>query len=97
LGEHLCRLAEHPHVCNARQRGLIGAWELTADKRIALPYPAAERRAKRVCQQAFDHGVWIRPLAETLYVMPPLAISCEELDVLMATIGAAIDEVTDGD
>jgi adenosylmethionine-8-amino-7-oxononanoate aminotransferase len=29
-----------------------------------------------------------------LYVMPPLAISLEELDALMATLGAAIDVVT---
>ena len=26
LGEHLCRLAEHPHVAARGSAGLIGAW-----------------------------------------------------------------------
>jgi adenosylmethionine-8-amino-7-oxononanoate aminotransferase len=94
LGEHLCRLAEHPHVCQVRQRGLIGALELTIDKATGLPYPAGERRAARVCREALARGLWIRPLSDTLYVMPPLAISIEEIDRLMETLYASIDAAT---
>ncbi|MCI0493116.1 MAG: aminotransferase class III-fold pyridoxal phosphate-dependent enzyme, partial [Planctomycetes bacterium] len=94
LGEHLCRLAEHPHVAATWQRGLIGALDLTADKATGVPYPAEERRAWRVCREAIQRGVWIRPLGDVLYVMPPLAISLDELDTLMNTMAAAIDLVT---
>jgi adenosylmethionine-8-amino-7-oxononanoate aminotransferase len=94
LGEHLCRLAEHPHVTATRQRGLMAAFELTPDKATARPYPAGERRAWRVCREALARGVWIRPLADVLYVMPALAISVEELDTLMNTVAAAVDKVT---
>jgi adenosylmethionine-8-amino-7-oxononanoate aminotransferase len=94
LGEHLCRLAEHPHVSATRQRGLMAAFELTPDKATCVPYPADERRASRVCREALARGVWIRPLADVLYVMPPLAISVEELDLLMNTLVAAVDKVT---
>jgi adenosylmethionine-8-amino-7-oxononanoate aminotransferase len=94
LSEHLCDLDEHPHVTNTRQRGCIGALELTPDKSNGVPYPAQERRAWRVCRAALAHGVWIRPLADVLYVMPPLAISLEEIDILMNTLAAAIDVVT---
>jgi adenosylmethionine-8-amino-7-oxononanoate aminotransferase len=94
LGEHLCRLADHPHVIRTRQRGLIGALELTPDKSTGIPYPAEQRRAWRVCREALARGVWIRPLADVLYVMPPLAISLDELDFLMETLAAAIDVVT---
>jgi adenosylmethionine-8-amino-7-oxononanoate aminotransferase len=97
LSEHLCRLAEHPHVATTRQRGLIGALELTPDKSICAPYPAIERRAWRVCREALARGVWLRPLADVLYVMPPLAISIEELDEIMDTLSTAIDFVTTGD
>ena len=90
----MCRLAEHPHVASTRQRGLIGALELTPDKSTGVPYPAPERRAWRVCREALARGVWLRPLADVLYVMPPLAISIEELDLLMNTLAAAIDAVT---
>jgi adenosylmethionine-8-amino-7-oxononanoate aminotransferase len=94
LSQHLCNLAEHPHVVNTRQRGFIGALELTPDKSKGMPYSTEERRAWRVCREALARGVWIRPLADVLYVMPPLAISLEELDSLMSTLAVAIDVVT---
>ena len=94
LDEHLCRLAEHPHVATARQRGLIGALELTPCKSTGEPYPADQRRAWRVCRQTQSQGVWLRPLADVLYVMPPLAISLDELNTIMNTLAAAIDQVT---
>jgi adenosylmethionine---8-amino-7-oxononanoate aminotransferase len=95
LSEHLCRLAEHPHVATTRQRGLIGALELTPDKSIGQSYPFAERRAWRVCREALAHGVWLRPLADVLYVMPPLAISLDDIDYLMNTLTTAISAVVD--
>jgi adenosylmethionine-8-amino-7-oxononanoate aminotransferase len=94
LGRRLCNLAEHRHVSTTRQRGLIGALELTSDKATGAAYPPAERRAWRVCREALIRGVWIRPLGDTLYVMPPLAISADELDFLMNTLAAAITSVT---
>jgi adenosylmethionine-8-amino-7-oxononanoate aminotransferase len=94
LGEHLCKLAEHRHVATARQRGLIGAIELTPDKAAGAPYPPAERRAWRICREALSRGVWLRPLGDTLYVMPPLAITLDEIDVLMRTLADSIEEVT---
>ena len=94
LSEHLCRLAEHPHVTAARQRGLIAALELTPDKSTGKPYPAAERRAWRVCREALARGVWLRPLADVLYVMPPLSITLDDLDRVMNTLTASINAVT---
>ena len=91
LGEHLCRLAEHPHVRQFAQRGLIGALELTPDKATGRPYPADERRAWRVCREALARGVWLRPLGDVLYVMPPLAISMDEIDRIDEHTVAAID------
>jgi adenosylmethionine-8-amino-7-oxononanoate aminotransferase len=87
-------LAEHPHVSMTRQRGLIGALELTQNKVLGAPYAREERRAWRVCQETLARGVWLRPLADVLYVMPPLAISLDELDLLMETLSGAIDVVT---
>ncbi len=94
LGEHLCRLAGQPHVCQVRQCGLVGALELTCDKATSVPYPVEERRAWQVCRAALSRGVWIRPLGDTLYVMPPLAISLAEIDELMEAVTAGIDQVT---
>src|SRR4051812_37577044 len=94
LGEHLCRLAEHPHVATTRQCGLIGALELTQNKATGAPYSFEERRAWRVSRETLANGVWLRPLAEVLYVMPPLAITLDDLNMVMNTLAAAIDSVT---
>ena len=91
LSQHLFRLAEHPHVATTRQRGLIGALELTQNKATGTPYPFEERRAWRVSRETLAHGVWLRPLAGVLYVMPPLAITLDELDIVINTLAAAID------
>jgi adenosylmethionine-8-amino-7-oxononanoate aminotransferase len=94
LSQHLCRLAEHPHVSTTRQHGLIGALELTPNKATGVPYPFEERRAWRVCRETLSKGVWLRPLGDVLYVMPPLAITLEELDIVMNTLSGAVDTVT---
>jgi adenosylmethionine-8-amino-7-oxononanoate aminotransferase len=94
LNQHVCNLAEHPHVSSTRQCGLIAALELTPDKTKGEPYPPAERRAWRICRETHAHGVWLRPLADVLYVMPPLSISLEELDIVMKTLAQAIDVIT---
>jgi adenosylmethionine-8-amino-7-oxononanoate aminotransferase len=94
LGEHLGELAKHPHVATTRQRGLIGALELTRDKASGEPYALSERRAWRVCREARKRGVWLRPLGDVLYVMPPLAISHNELVHLMTTLAQSIESIT---
>jgi adenosylmethionine-8-amino-7-oxononanoate aminotransferase len=94
IREHICRLAEHRHVLTTRQRGLVAALELTPDRSTVAPYPAQERRGWQVCRETLARGVWIRPLADVLYVAPPLAISLDEIDFMMETLAAAIEVVT---
>ena len=65
-----------------------------SSKTTGAPYPFEERRAWRVSRETLANGVWLRPLADVLYVMPPLAISIDELDIVMNTLAAAIDSVT---
>ena len=92
LTEHLARIAELAEVGDARQRGLIGAIELVRDKATKEPFPWEAKRGIRVCEQALRHGVWIRPLGNVLVIMPPLAVSMEQLDRLCEVIERAIRE-----
>ena len=54
LAEHLARIAKHPHVGDARQRGFIAAIELVRDKAAKEPYPWTERRGHAVCDHALQ-------------------------------------------
>jgi adenosylmethionine---8-amino-7-oxononanoate aminotransferase len=94
LKEHLSRLARHPHVGDIRQCGLIAGVELVRDKAAKEPYPWEERRGWQVCEAALTEGVLIRPLGNVVVILPPLAISLEELDRICAAVERGIDQVT---
>ena len=80
LGEHLERIAELEHVGDVRQCGMIGAVELVQDRATKEPFPWEEKRGMRVCEHARRNGVLLRPLGNVLVIMPPLAVTIEELD-----------------
>jgi adenosylmethionine-8-amino-7-oxononanoate aminotransferase len=46
----------------------------------------------RVCSAAKRRGVFLRPIGDTIIVMPPLTITADELDLLFDTLSAAIEE-----
>ncbi len=94
IAQHLSHLAEHPHVGDVRQNGMIAAVELVKDCQTGEPFPWTERHGHQVCQYALDHGLWIRPLGDVLVIMPPLAVSLEQIDTMCQVIAQAIDHVT---
>jgi adenosylmethionine-8-amino-7-oxononanoate aminotransferase len=94
LGEHLAQIARHAHVGDVRQRGLIAGIELVSDRATGEPYPWAEQRGGRVCRHARQQGVMIRPLGNVVVILPPLAISLDELDRLCAVVEEGIGVAT---
>jgi adenosylmethionine---8-amino-7-oxononanoate aminotransferase len=91
LAEHLARVRQLPHVGDVRQCGLIAGIELVRDRVTKEPFPWAERRGIRVCQHAFAEGVWLRPLGNVVVIMPPLAVSLDELDRICGAIERGIE------
>lgn len=86
LARNLDCFREHPHVGDIRQRGLIAGIELVADRKSKTPFPPSERRGWRICQQARERGVLLRPLGDVLVVMPPLSVSLDEIDRIVGAI-----------
>ncbi|MEW6353129.1 MAG: adenosylmethionine--8-amino-7-oxononanoate transaminase [Pseudomonadota bacterium] len=79
MREATTQFAEHPHVAEVRQRGMILAIEMAQDKAARAPYPWQERRGLRVYRHALDNGVLLRPLGDVIYFMPPYVITPEEI------------------
>lgn len=94
LAEHLARISKHPHVGDVRQRGLMSGIELVRDKAMKEPYPWSEQRGIRACRHALAQGVWLRPLGNVVVILPPLAISLDELDRICLAAEAGILEAT---
>lgn len=97
LAMHLERIGRHPQVGDVRQRGLIAGIELVRDRATKEPYPWAERRGMHVCQHARSRGVLLRPLGNVVVVMPPLAITVDEIDQIMLAVEGGIDAATAGE
>lgn len=94
LRQHGRRLAELPIVGDVRQCGMIAAVELVRDRRLQQPFPWVERRGQAVCDLALRQGVWLRPLGNVVVIMPPLAISLEQLDKICTVVYDAISRLS---
>ncbi|MEO8633883.1 MAG: adenosylmethionine--8-amino-7-oxononanoate transaminase [Gemmatimonadales bacterium] len=92
LGSELDRLRGLPAVGDVRQFGLAAGIELVADRATRRPYPAAERRGMLVCRAARRQGVFLRPLGDTIILMPPLTITSDEITLLIDAIADGIRE-----
>lgn len=92
----LAPLADHPHVAEVRQTGMIAAVELVADKAAGTPFPATERRGLRVYLHGLAHGALLRPLGDVVYFMPPYCIAPDEIDFMIDTAAAGISAAVNG-
>ncbi|MBB1497564.1 adenosylmethionine--8-amino-7-oxononanoate transaminase [Paracoccus sp. MC1862] len=79
--ERLQAIARGSPFTNARQTGTIAAIDLRVD---AAGYLAAV--GPRLRAHALDRGVLLRPLGNTVYVMPPYCITADQLDQVWQAI-----------
>jgi adenosylmethionine-8-amino-7-oxononanoate aminotransferase len=83
-------------VGDVRQAGLMAGVELVADRASGARFDPEDRVAHLVCMALRKHGVILRPLGDTLVIMPPLSTTAEELDHLLDALSLCIAEVTGG-
>jgi adenosylmethionine-8-amino-7-oxononanoate aminotransferase len=82
------------HVAEIRQRGLMIGIELMRTPARRESYGPAERIGHRVILAARQRGVVLRPLGDVLVLMPPLSITADEIETLVAVAAEAIAEIT---
>lgn len=95
LREGLERFKELPNVGDIRQCGFMVGIELVQDKKSRTPFPARKQVGARVVKEARRRGVIIRPLSDVLVLMPPLAITDDELLTLLDVTYDALCMVTE--
>jgi adenosylmethionine-8-amino-7-oxononanoate aminotransferase len=87
LGELLEPIAAHAAVNEVRRCGFMVGIEL-------LEHPLPMRIGHQVTLEARRRGAIIRPLGDVVVLMPPLAISADDLRRLVAITAEAIDAAT---
>jgi adenosylmethionine---8-amino-7-oxononanoate aminotransferase len=75
-------------IKNIRQLGTIIAFEIEQGKDGYL-----NNIASTITQKALQRGVYIRPLGNTVYIMPPYCITPEQLDQTYSVIKEIINEI----
>jgi adenosylmethionine-8-amino-7-oxononanoate aminotransferase len=90
----LKEISAHPHVGEARNAGLMAGVELVKDKAAKEPFKWEEKMGWQVAYAAREDGVFIRPLGNVVVIMPPLAISTENLKQMLNVIEKAINTAT---
>jgi len=87
-------IAEHPHVSEVRQTGMILAIEMVKEKTARTAFPWQERRGLSVYRHALERGALLRPLGDVIYFMPPYVIKTEEIDFLAQVAREGIEAAT---
>jgi adenosylmethionine-8-amino-7-oxononanoate aminotransferase len=80
-------LAEHPRIANARAIGTITAVELRGEEGYL------SQIGPRLLAFFGERDLLLRPLGNTVYVMPPYCIDDADLDRIYAAIGEACDVI----
>ncbi|WP_374551189.1 adenosylmethionine--8-amino-7-oxononanoate transaminase [Sphingobium yanoikuyae] len=86
ITDRLALLAGHPAFANPRQIGTIMAIDLVAADAGYLSDLAPRLRAFFL-----ERGLLLRPLGNTIYLMPPYCIDAQQLDAVFAALVAAGD------
>jgi adenosylmethionine-8-amino-7-oxononanoate aminotransferase len=86
ITDRLTLLAGHPSFANPRQIGTIMAIDL-----IAADAGYLSDLAPRLRAFFLERGLLLRPLGNTIYLMPPYCIDAQQLDAVFAALVAAGD------
>ncbi|WP_299362407.1 adenosylmethionine--8-amino-7-oxononanoate transaminase [uncultured Paracoccus sp.] len=81
--ERLADLAARPGWVNPRRQGTIAAIDLSV---AAAGYLAED--GPRMRAHFLDHGVLLRPLGNSVYVLPPYCVTAADLDAVWGAIAA---------
>ena len=88
IRSRLGELADHPHVVDIRQCGLMVGIELAAERGRA--FDPSDRTGAAVCAAARDRGIIVRPLGDVVVLMPAPAMDMPTLERLLDATVATI-------
>jgi adenosylmethionine-8-amino-7-oxononanoate aminotransferase len=100
-GELREELSGHPMVGDIRGAGLFWGIELVSDRASRTPFPAAARVTGRVLGAAMRRGLYFYPSTgmagerggDAIMITPPFVIGNREVEFIVQTVRAAVDEV----
>jgi adenosylmethionine---8-amino-7-oxononanoate aminotransferase len=96
IQQRLAALADHPHIGEIRQKGVMIGIELVQNRADNTPFPIERRTGHRVTLAARKRGVILRPLGDVAVLMPAPAMPPNLIDRLCDVAIESIDEAVRG-
>lgn len=94
--ERWLALGDHPMVGEARMKGLVGALELIPDKSdLSKRFGDVGTAGTIARDHSFANGLVMRAVRDSLIISPPLVITEEETDDLIARASKTLDDAWD--
>lgn len=87
-------IAPLTHVSPVRRVGLMVGFDLLKDPEAGQAFPTDDRRAHQAVLHAREEGVIIRPLADTMVLMPPLTMPPDLLEKVVSVTARAVERAT---
>ena len=85
-------LADHPLVGEARIVGMMGSIALVPNKNSRAPFAEAGTAGFVCRERCFANNLVMRHVGDRMIISPPLVITTDEIDVLIARARLALDE-----
>lgn len=89
----MARLAQHPHIGEARGIGLMGALEAVKDKATKTPFDGTLSVSERIANTCTDHGLICRPLGQAVVLCPAFIMTEPQMDEMFQKLEAALNKV----
>lgn len=83
----------HPLVGDVRTLGLLAGVELVADQATRMPFAREQRIGSAFIACAQQHGVILRAMGDTIVFAPPLIISAQEIEEMVAGFAGALEDI----
>jgi adenosylmethionine-8-amino-7-oxononanoate aminotransferase len=93
LAEMLDEIRPLRHVGEIRQKGFMVGIELIESQESKRRFDPHRRVGAEVCQRIRRHGVILRPLGDVVVIMPPLAISVDDLRKIIAAVAEEVGRI----
>jgi adenosylmethionine-8-amino-7-oxononanoate aminotransferase len=76
-------LRDLPWCGEFRQTGMIAAIELVRNRETLEPFPVEQRIGYQVFLEGLKREVYLRPLGNVVYFIPPLVIEPDQIETMM--------------
>ena len=92
--DQISEISRFQHVGDVRHKGMLMGIELVNDKKKKTPFSTKKSFNKLVFEAGRKNGIYLRTLGNIIMLVPPLAISQKELNLLLQRTIKTIKAIT---